>query len=317
MLAITALCCPLMAIAQNSVGSELSQFQQQHGYRLVSTRPFNDQVYTISFVDRTITPSKPFLNEGSFETGEVSPDGKRIAFSHCLAPGFTHPTPNVQECPGGFVLATVKIDGSDLRDFPGLVNQGAPVCWSHDMTKIVTNLQDRRQGGPMRFDDLLVILDLRTAQTEVIERGLPDSFVTPQCWSRDDKQIAYTVNKPIGIRTTRIYDLVSKISKDLADGGFPTWSPNGQWIAYKFCPPSLRGCAYHLIRTSTGEDKVLFASDSGSALSWSPDSRFVAYVSFDFERGVERLRVRRLDDNAESSFDSFEAGAMTWFEWVN
>jgi len=214
-------------------------------------------------------------------------------------------------------LATVKIDGSDLRDFPGLVNQGAPVCWSHDMTKLVTNLQDRRQGSPIRFADLLVILDLRTVQTEVIEQGLPGAFVTPQCWSRDDKQIAYTVNKPMGIRTTRIYDLASKISKDLADGGFSTWSPDGQWIAYKFCPPSLRGCAYHLIQTSTGEDKVMFASDSGGALSWSPDSRFVAYVSFDFERGVERLRVRRLVDNAESSFDSFEAGAMTWFEWVN
>jgi Tol biopolymer transport system component len=325
---------PFVLRLAHSVGSELSQLQRQHGYRLVSMRPFDDRVYTISFADRTITPSKPFLNDGSFETGDVSPDGKRIAFSHCLAPGFTHPTPNEQDCPDGFVLATVNTDGSDLKDFPGLVNQGAPICWSHDMSKLVTNLQDRRKGGPMRFENLLVILDLKTGQTEVIERedGPGNIFVIPQCWSPDDSQIAYTVNKPVGIRTARVYETVSKTSTDLANGGFPTWSPDGKWITYKFCPPSLRGCAYHLIRTSTGEDKVLFASDSGSALSWSPDSRFVAYASiarfyelkpseyplaFDFKHGVDRLRVRRLDDNAESSFVNFEAGALTWFVWVS
>jgi WD40 repeat protein len=314
----------------DSVRSELIQMQRDRGYRLASMRPFDDRVYTTSFADRAMTPSKPFLDEGSFETGNVSHDGRRIAFSHCLSPGFTHPRPNEQDCPGGFVLATVNTDGSDLRDFPGLVNQGAPICWSHDMSKVVTTLQDRRPPNGS-FMDRLLILDLKTLQTEVIAQG-PDAFAEPQCWSPDDTRIAYTVNKPMGIRTARIYDTRTKTSIDLANGGLPTWSPDGKWIAYKFCPPSLRGCAYHLIRMSTGEDKVLFASDSGSALAWSPDSRFVAYASvarlyelkppeyalaFDFERGVDRLRVRRLDDGAESSFVNFEAGAMSRFEWVN
>ena len=327
---VLLLLVPFILWRRSAVRSELVRLERDHGYRLVSMGPFDDRVYSISFADGNMTPSKPFLDQGSFETGDVSPDGKRIAFSHCLPPGFTHPKPNIQDCPGGFVQATANIDGSDLRDFPGLVNQGAHACWSHDMSKLVTNLQDRREGGPMRFEDLLVILDLKTGQTEVIDRGF-DAFVIPQCWSQDDRQIAYTVDRPMGIRTARTYDTVSKTSKDIANGGFPTWSPDGKWIAYKFCPPSLRGCAYHLIRTSTGEDKVLFACDSGSALSWSPDSHYVAYTSvarlyelkpseyplaLDFDSGVDRLRVRRLDDGAESSFVNFEAGAMTWFEWV-
>ncbi len=334
-MALVACTAVLLLIAfirsRNTVRSELIQLQRDRGYRLVSVPMFDDRLYTISFADRTMKPSKPFLDQGSSETGDVSPDGTQFAFSHCLPPGFTHPSPDSQDCPGGSILATVRTDGTELKNYQGLVDQGAPICWSHDMSRVVTNLQDRRQGDSSSFEILLAILELKTGQIEVIDQG-PDPFVFPQCWSPDDKQIAYTVNKDGGVQTTRIYDTRSKTSRDVANGGFPTWSPDGNWIAYKFCPPSLSGCAYHRIRTSTGEDKVLFASDSGGALFWSPDSRLVAYASmarlyelrpseyplaFDFKRGVERLRVRRLDDNAETSFVNFEAGTMTWFEWVS
>ena len=139
------LLAPFMLWPQESIQSELVRLQRERGYRLVSVHAFDDKVYTISFADYTMRSSKPFLSQGSVDTGAVSPDGTWIAFSHCLPPGFTHPTPNMTDCPSGFVLATVRTDGSDLKEYPGLVNQGWPICWSHDMSKLVTTMDDRRQ----------------------------------------------------------------------------------------------------------------------------------------------------------------------------
>jgi Tol biopolymer transport system component len=309
---------------QESIQSELVRLQRERGYRLVSVHAFDDKVYTISFADYTMRSSKPFLSQGSVDTGAVSPDGTWIAFSHCLPPGFTHPTPNMTDCPSGFVLATVRTDGSDLKEYPGLVNQGWPICWSHDMSKLVTTMDDRRQRQSWANDNLL-IFDLKTGQTEVIDPEF-DAFVDSQCWSPDDKQIVYTVNRPGGIRSLRLYDTQSKTSKEIASGGLGTWSPDGKWIAYLFCPPSLRGCAYYGIRVSTGEKKLLFKADAETGLSWSPDSRFVAYVSgagrlertpSEMAREMSRLRVRRLEDNAEYPCADFFDGDIMYFDWVN
>lgn len=315
---------PFILWRRSTVRSELVRLQRERGYRLVSVEVFDNKVYTISFADRAMRPSKPFLDQGSVERGTVSPDGTRIAFSHCLPPGFTHPTPNAQECPGGFVLATVRTDGSGLKDYQGLVNQGSSICWSHDMSKLVTTMDDRRQEQGWSNDKLL-IFDLNTGQTEVVDSDL-NAFVAPQCWSPDDKQIVYTVNKPRGIRSLRLFDRQTKTSKEIASGGFGTWSPDGKWIAYLFCPPSLRGCAYYRILTSTGEKKLLFATEAETGLSWSPDSRFVAYVSiagiterkpWEMMREEVRLRVRRLEDGAEYPCASFYDGDMMWFDWAS
>ncbi len=318
------LLAPFILWPQNSVQSELVRLQRERGYRLVSVKVFDNKVYTISFADGAMAASKPFVDQGSVESGTVSPDGTRIAFSHCLPPGFTHPKPNIQLCPGGFVLATVRSDGSDLKDYLGLVNQGSPICWSHDMSKLVTTMDDRRQKQGWSNDKLL-IFDLNSGQTEVVDTEL-DAFAVPQCWSPDDKRIVYTVNKPGGIRSLRLFDTQTKVSKEIASGGFGTWSPDGKWIAYLFCPPSLRGCAYHVMGTSGGEQKVLFSTDGQTGLSWSPDSRFVAYVSiagiterkpWEMMREVVTLRVRRLEDGAEYSCVNFYDGDLMWFNWVS
>ncbi len=255
--------------------------------------------------------------------GVVSPDGTSVAISLCLDPGITHPTPYGSECPGGVFLAIVRTDGSDLRVYRDFANPGLGVCWSHDMSKLALNMDDKRQGQNAPFD--LQILDLKTGATELIGDG-SEAFVDSQCWSPDDKQVIYTVNKPLGIQIVRIYDTQQKKSKDLANGSHATWSPDGNWIAFLYCPPSLRGCKYYGIRTSTNKQTLLFKTDGETGLSWSPDSRFVAYVNGAnaFERTpsqqlreMRRLRVRRLEDNAEDSFADFFDGDIMWFDWVS
>jgi hypothetical protein len=77
---------------------------------------------------------------------------------------------------------------------------------------------------------------------------------------------------------------------------------------------------------SSGERKLLFKADAETALSWSPDSRFVAYVSdarvsertpWELMREIRRLRVNRLEDNMECSFADFFDGDIMWFDWVS
>jgi hypothetical protein len=290
----------------------------ESGYRLVSVR--DNKIFTLSFVDRSLSGSEPFVDKGTVVAGSVSPDGTEVAVSLCLAPGMTHPKPNVSDCPSGFVLAIARIDGSDLRKYPELAAGGIGICWSHDMSKLALNMVDRRLGQYSK----LQILDLKSGLTEVIADGI-DAFVDSQCWSSDDKQIVYTVNKPMGIRIVRLYETQTKRSKDIAGGGHPTWSPDGNWIAFLFCPPSLRDCTYFGIRVSTSRQELLFKADGESGLFWSPDSRFVAYISAasssernpsEQMREMLRLRVRRLEDNAEYSCTDFFDGDIMWFDWV-
>jgi WD40 repeat protein len=310
---------PLVS-SRESVRSELVQLQNHHGLRLVSVR--DNKVFTVSFADHSMNQSKAFIDKGTAMYGVVSPDGTSVAISLCLDPGITHPTAYRSECPGGIVLAIVRTDGSDLRVYRDFANPGLGVCWSHDMSKLALNMDDKRQGQNAPFD--LQILDLKTGATELIDDGA-EAFVDSQCWSPDDKQVIYTVNKPLGLQIVRLYDTQGKKSKDLASGGHATWSPDGKWIAFLYCPPSLRGCKYYAIRTSTSKQELLFKTDGETGLSWSPDSRFVAYVNgaSAFERTpsqqlreMRRLRVRRLEDNAEDSFADFFDGDIMWFDFV-
>ncbi len=316
------LAVPLMSSClDESVHTELLRLQNSRGYRLVSVR--DDRISTLSFADRTLSKSKMLIDKATVINGTVSPDGTRVAVSFCPAPGFTHPRPNVSECPGGIHMATVRPDGSDLQEHRELRNPGTGFCWSHDMSKLVLSADDTRQSD--RAPDSLQILDLKSGATEVVADG-PDAFVNSQCWSPDDQQLAYTINQPMGIRTVRLYDAKAKKSRDLADGGLATWSPDGKWIAFLRCPPSLQGCSYHGVQTSTGDEKLFFKADGVTALSWSPDSHFVAYVSgasasertpAQQEREMVRLRVRRLEDDSEYTCADFFDGDIMWFDWVS
>lgn len=304
-----------------SVQAELSQMQKNGGYHLGAVQ--GNRVVTVSFADGTFTESKPVTEKGSPMYGTVSPDGKRVAMTVCLPPGLTHPKPNVTNCPGGFALVIVGTDGADLREYPEISGSGLMSCWSHDMSRLVLIMDDRRH--PTRMPSSLQILDLKSGLAEVIADG-PDVFANEQCWSPEDKKILYTVNKVRGVQTVRLYDTETKTTKDIADGGRASWSPDGNWMTFLHCPPSLQGCAYKGIRVSSGEEKLFFRAEAQSSLSWSPDSRFVAYVSAasaaerkpsEMEREMLRLRVRRLDDGQESSFHDFFDGDIMWFNWVN
>lgn len=302
---------------RKSVRSELIQLQKQNGLSLVSVR--DNRIYTIEFEKRKLKESTNLPQKGTVTSGSFSENGEKIAVGLCRDPGLTHPTPYSTACPGGFVLAIMRSDGSDVHEYADFDYPGG-MCWSHDSSKLALDMQDRRDAEHKRQ---LQILDLVTGITQVIAEG--DSFVDSQCWSPDDKHIVYTSNKEGGYRTVSMYDVDLKTSREFSKGGLATWSPDGKWIALLDCPPSLWGCKYYLVDSSGSEKRQLFTSESATALWWSPDSRFVAYVNgaHFFERTpaqqlreMVRLRVRRLDDDSESSFADFFDGDTMEFQWV-
>ncbi len=120
------------------------------------------------------------------------------------------------------------------------------MCWSHDQTKLVSILVNHSTGSAS-----LGILDLNSKQTRAVAINVDQRpMVISQCWSQNDKK------------------LVSK-------GTDPTWSPEGEWIAFRD-----RDAYYAIHPNGTGRKKLFHNYWGGavSALYWSPDSRIVAYV---------------------------------------
>ena len=263
--------------AQEPVREQLKHQQEQEGLTL-ATFDFGE-FKTIEFASRSFKLRSTKVNsKGGLEEGVVSRDGEKVAF-HL---SFGHPYREY--------LAIARSDGSGLEEYPSIISPSF-YCWSNDKSRLALNAAAHGQ----HHGELLVI-DLNSKATDEIESG---AHVTSQCWSPDDKQIVYGVGNRL-----RIYDLGEKKSRELAEGTWPTWSPDGNWIAFY----AENDHAYFAIRPSGGERKRLFKQKgTRTGLWWSPDCNVVAYMCLggkheshrDFDFPTRQLRVRRVADNSD------------------
>lgn len=279
---------------KESVRAELIQRQRQTGLTLAY---FYRSIDTVLFADRSVSPGKEILPAGQAAGGAISPDGTEIAFLFWNPKRETH-------------VGIMRPDGSNLREYPEVLSDD--ICWSYDKFKLAMDVQNLERGTTPP-NDSLVILDLGSRKTLEIDVR---AYVTSQCWSPGGKQIAYEADESV-----RVYDIERKMWSELAKGRQPTWSPDGNWIAF------LDGDTYYAIRPSGEDRRVLFRKKGAlSGLWWSPDSRVVAYVSYArfFESpfwkvmdvGSVRLRVRRLDDDSEDWVAELSDAYVPRFQWV-
>jgi dipeptidyl aminopeptidase/acylaminoacyl peptidase len=269
---------------QESVRGELARLQKQTGLSLVLA---DDKATGVLILSRHPRSKDIKLPDGG-KGGEISRDGAEIAFS--LSRGV------------GSHLAISRIDGTDLREFVSVEPAAGGMCWSYDKSKLAL-----RARSFVKTDDLeselaarehqrpsLMIVDTRSGEAKKVDgQGSVDS----QCWSPDDKQFVYE-----SAGEARLYDVGENRSRVLVQGKHPTWTPDGNRIVF------LQGDRYYATGPSGTEKQMIFKTfHPRTGLFWSPDSRFVAYVSQSkfFECGfaldVETycLRVRRLQDNWE------------------
>jgi dipeptidyl aminopeptidase/acylaminoacyl peptidase len=277
-----------VARPQESVREELIRLQKQTGLSLAS---FGFGLDVVLFDKRTLVQI-PISTGLALVRGTISRDGTEIIVSRV----------NLSASDS---LELLRTDGSNTRKLPfsyaGTV--ASPVqslCWSYDQSKLAVGVH---RGSP---EVKLEILNLGSGVDQTVAPSVKE--LTSQCWSSDDKRIVYEAGDGV-----RIYEVGNDKSSTLvAPGGKdPTWSPDGNWIAF------LDHNTYYAIRPN-GQDrkKIFHHSNVYSPLWWSPDSRFVAYVAlarFAID-DVYELRVRRLEDNSE---DRVAEGQISGnFQWV-
>lgn len=206
-------------------------------------------------------------------------------------------------------LSVFRPDGFNFREYPELSGIGA--CWSRDQTKLVDTMIEHPSGRAT-----LEILDLISKRTHAIAINVSQTeYVTSQCWSPDGKRLVYQMDGAV-----RLYELDNDRSDAVAKGTDPTWSPDGNWIAFRDRE------TYYAMHPDGSGRKKLFRNHWGgavSALYWSPDSRIVAYVrELGFLQGgaldaeVNQLRVRRLADGSD---DRLCPDSVDWYanyHWI-
>jgi hypothetical protein len=205
-------------------------------------------------------------------------------------------------------LLAFKLNGFRFDDFPKVA--AVDLCWSHDGSMVAATMFDPPEAS-------LGIFIVRSKVTQAIEpRATQRMHFTSQCWSPDDKQVAYELDGSVKVYQTGA-DTSTRI-RVLAKGTDVTWSPDGNWVAFRD-----HDTYYAVQPDGTGRRKLFQENGSISALYWSPDSRIVAYVR---ERGFlqggaldaegNQLRARRLEDGSE---DRLCPDSVNWFanyQWV-
>jgi WD40 repeat protein len=201
-------------------------------------------------------------------------------------------------------LEAFRPDGFSFGRIPRLATDD--MCWSHDQSELAATLLDRPHGR-------LGISDLRSKATQTIELQVEIiPHFTSQCWSPDDKQIAYETDGSV-----KLYEIDKASIRVLAKGTDVTWSPDGDWIAFR------DGATYYAIHPDgQGRKKLFYCRGAASALYWAPDSRIVAYVKvlgfLQTGPGVEanQLRVRRLVDGSDDQLCPEDVWWYANYHWT-
>ena len=272
-----------------SVLTELVRLEKETGLAIAF---YENELGVVSFKKRAFYEMGMVVPTGGLD-GTVSPDGAEVAVDSLnWGAGYRDQT---------IFVDIIGTDGSGLREYREI--NGALPCWSHNESKVAMALRKPREGR-------LGILDLDSKKMRTFDTETAEEFsrFTSQCWAPDDKELVFE-----GDGKVQVYEIEKDHTRILATGTKPTWSPDGNWIAFR------DGNYFYAIHPSgEGKKKLFHKTRAYSGLFWSPDGRFVAYVHEDFlALDVEfyHLMVRRLKDNSET-WVADGVGCCIDLQWV-
>jgi hypothetical protein len=195
--------------------------------------------------------------------------------------------------PVGEIMTTAGMTGN--HTFPSLSKDGRQVVWSRDFP-------DDGLGG------FLWKADLDGSNAHPIQSEGKNILGTQPVWEPHGERLAF-VSPSFHVL---VYDQANGYWWDLGKGQYPTWSPDGRWIAFTGEDRNLR------VVSSYGEPFGLGLSSSWAITPrWSPTGRSILVAtSWDFPEVVEVTFASNLfevrDNVATATWASPDHLASSW-----
>ena len=240
-----------------------------------------------------------------------SPDGTAIAYL------------GTDPFAGGSVLSVIEVDAGEPLE---LSEDGSPASWSPDGQRIafmsVPGLDTSFEVPPGE----LRIVNADGSGLETLADAAP--FAPPPAWSPDGSRLAFVALAEgadpgsFDVETViAVHDLGTGETSVLAavDGaglGEPTWSPDGETIAFTIMTASLLGSSGALATvTATGGPITRVIESSATLFStplWSPDGEWLAVARADDSYLTGELIAIRPDGTDETVLATGLVYATTW-----
>jgi Tol biopolymer transport system component len=184
-----------------------------------------------------------------------SPDGRTIAFE--------------TNRDGNFEIYVIDLNGRNPRRLTTSAADDRAPAWSPDGTRLVF-LSDREHAK--RFD----VYTMRADGTDVVQLT-SDRTVSAPVFSPDGAMIAMQVGGDVEIMPVS-GGATKRLTVAPANGMSPTWSPDGQRIAFvstRRSKPEL-----YMMAANGNDQRPLVSMPNGATIAprWSPDGSRIAFV---------------------------------------
>ena len=239
---------------------------------------------------------------------DVSPDGSRIVYSTCEYQ-LDEPPAGLEEIAGKDVyeIAVVNIDGTGRRRLTETANFDGYPTWSPDGTYVAFPATKHigapvysAWSAPLNYEEgslfntsQLAILAVESGEFQWLDSTSRVALYAP-VWSPDSQGLAFIGLEGEDYETLRrvLYTIgvdgaelskVSELSKSRKTTAAPTWSPDGEKLAFAAVEGEEAGI-YVVRPDGSGQREVWRSGADGpstpiSQVSWSPDGTEVLFVS--------------------------------------